>query len=197
MPKHILAFAILLTAACGGSQQSSQAASDPYAGSPTVYDVVTGTAPLPADELAMIAAYLRRLEADRAGVFQHDVATHPDAAMSPATLLLAWITETPDVSLIINPYLSLLSAGQGADMGPLAAMGSLFGMTAYMLEHPGSDPESTAVQVAGVEYTLHWYEQALREGEARNTYFDDLLVKRDRGELAAWFEATVHFNAEE
>ena len=193
---------LVLLVGCAGPAASSSSggaggtttASDPYAGTPTVYDVVNDATPLPRESLLRIAAYLRRLEQDRAGVLAHDVATYPSAQMSPPAHLLAWITETQDVHLVVSPFLSAMSDGHGADVGALATMGSLFGMTAYVLEHPEAEPQGTAVQVAGIEYALRWYEQSVRAGEGHNTVFDDLLAARDRGELAAWFEAHVRID---
>jgi hypothetical protein len=62
-------------------------------------------------------------------------------------------------------------------------------MAAYLIEHPGADPNSAEVQVAGAESGLLWYEASLRRGEQRNPYFDTLVERRNReGGLRGWYD---------
>ncbi len=109
--------------------------------------------------------------------------------------MLAWLSESPDVSVVICPFLSQMAGeGQGeAARGAQSALttGSSFGMAAYMIEHPGAEPSSPEVQVAGAESGLRWYEAQLSRGQVeRNAFADQLIAERDQhgGSLRPWFD---------
>ncbi len=66
-----------------------------------------------------------------------------------------------------------------------------WGQLAYQIEHAGAKPDDEATFVAGVESALKAYESILStEPKSRVPFLDDLVVKRDKGELAAF----VHDN---
>ena len=144
---------------------------------------------LPPEQLAEIAAFIRRWEQDPMAPVPEN-----DTDRSTAFLMLAWLTESPDVAVTITTAVQTMSEGRGADVSPAVTMGSTFGMAAYLIEHPGSDPRSAEVQAAGIESALRWYEAALRRGEGQNGMLEELTVIRDRGELVQWWSehVTVH-----
>jgi hypothetical protein len=194
---RIASLLLLALAACGASGSTATSttptrddASDPYAGQPTIYDLVGPLGQsLSRERLLSIASYIRRLEQDREGVMAHDA--RAERSPSPPAVFLAWLTESPDVSVVMSTYLAELARDHGADVGPLAAFGSLYGMTAHLIEHPGADPRGDEVQLAGVEFVLSWYEQGIRAGAERNAFFDFLVEARDGGRLAAWYAENV------
>ena len=139
------------------------------------------------EELQAIARFIRRWEQDPYGeVPENDIEMSTNAAM------LAWVAESPDVHVTICPILSELarSEGTGGDPGPALTPGYLFGMTAYLIEHPERDPEGKAVQVAGMESGLRWYEAAVAAGVVpRNSFADELLGRlRSEGGLLSWYD---------
>ena len=120
------------------------------------------------------------------------VPENPEPAdISTPTLLMMWLTESPDVHVSITAVLPTLAEGRGADIGPAGMLGTAFGMAAYQIEHPGGDPESPEVQTAGVESALRWYEASLRRGGGHNDLMDELLEVRAHGSLVAWWTAHV------
>lgn len=120
-----------------------------------------------------------------------------DTRLSTPALLLGWLSASPDVNVDISPVLSEMSQGRGADVGSITTMGSLFGMAAYLIEHPGLAGTDPDVQAAGIASALLWYEASLRRGGGRNEFLDELLAIRDaRGHegLRAWWTEHVRFN---
>ena len=76
-------------------------------------------------ELAEVAAFIRRWELDPMG----PVPENPEPAdISTPTLLMMWLTESPDVHVVITAVLPTLGEGRGADIGPAGMLGTAFGM---------------------------------------------------------------------
>jgi hypothetical protein len=65
-----------------------------------------------------------------------------------------------------------------------------FGMAVFKLENPDKKDDETAAQVAGLESVLRTYEAMLAENEkAKSAGMDELIAKRDSGELQTLVEA--------
>lgn len=177
----------LAVAGCGGGASRSGGAEEPPTSGPArTRSLREILGPLGAhqtpEQLAEVAAFIRRWERDPIAPVPEN-----DTDRSTHFLLLAWLTESPDVSVVVTIAVQRMSEGRGADVGPIVTMGGTFGMAAYLIEHPGSEPTSDEVQAAGVESALRWYEASLRRGEGHNELLDELLVVRDRGELVQWW----------
>jgi hypothetical protein len=150
--------------------------------------------PLPADRLALIASFIRWYEQDP---YDPAINRWGQGPISTRAAMLMWVTESPDVSVIVSPVLGPMAAQRGEDaelIGALTTMGSMLGMAAHAIEHPDLDPHDPVRQAAGIESALRWYESAVRRGAPRSAFLDELIGVRDRGELAAWFAARVHFD---
>ncbi len=165
---------LLATMACGGSAASPAAGTTPAAatGAPAVsLRAVLG--PLGAhrtpEQLAEVAAYIRRFEQDPYGLFAEN-----DTGLSTPAALLAWVTESPDVTVVICPFLSEMSRDRGGDVSAAVSLAPMLGMTAYLIEHPGADPAGAEVQIAGTESAVRWYAAGLRHGQASNALFEEL-----------------------
>lgn len=146
---------------------------------------------LPPEQLARIAAFIRWYERDpydpRANGWESE-------GMSTRAALLAWVTESPDVMVVVTPTLGPLAAARGEDaeaVGVHTTLGSALGMAAHAIEHPGLDPQDPVRQAEGIASGLRWYEAAVKRGADRIAFLDELIAIRDRGELATWFSERV------
>lgn len=194
-----LSMALVIAAGgCGGGPSAQRRESTPAASSvprEEVRSLAEILGPLGAhrtpEQLAEIAAFIHRWEQDPLAPMPENTSEH-----STAFLMLAWLTESPDVTVIVTTALSHLSTGRGADVGSIATMGSTFGMAAYLATHPGADGHDPDVQAAGVASALHWYEASLRRGGERNELFDELITVRDQHGIAGlrdWWTDRVSF----
>lgn len=182
---------------CGGPQppeRHSQSQERPHpthqSASPSLREILgpLGARQTP-EKLAEVAAFIRRWERS-----PFEPMPENTSDLSTQALMLAWLTESPDVSVVVSVALSRLCEGRGANVGPFATVGSMFGMAAYLIEHPGTAGHEPDVQAAGVASALLWYEDSLRRGEGRNELMDELIAIRDqRGHdgLREWWEAHI------
>lgn len=139
---------------------------------------------LPPERLAEIVRFIREFERD-----PYAEVPGNDTGMSVQGALVAWIIKYPGLSVVMCPFLRVLDGESGDEVGPRTTIGAILGMAAYLLEHPGADPTSAEVQVAGVESGLRWYEASVRRGEPRIEFLDELRARRDRnGGLQAWYD---------
>jgi len=178
----LLALALSLgSAACGGTTQSSTTSAG-RADAASVEALVTPYGEsLPRDRQLAIARFIHDFEANpldpRGGL-------EPD--LDVTTILIRYITETPDVTVSLGRGVALVASNAG-DASGLVVGGATFGMTAYLLEHPGADSESAATQVAGIASGLRWYEAWRRRNGPAIAGLDELIAERDRGTLDAWY----------
>jgi hypothetical membrane protein len=106
---------------------------------------------------------------------------------APATRqwLRKWIIEVPDI--MIYACDDLLGHGLG-DTYPYSTevkLQPIFSAAAFAIEHRDKARDEYAQHYAGVEGALRVYETLLRsKPDARSAFLDDLLAKRDHGELA-------------
>ena len=126
-------------------------------------------ASLPEQGLLAIARYLRALESDPTPVLGNAASTAELRDRTQFTLLMRWLVDSPDVHVTLSEWVSPFLA-----LDAILGVAPLFGMSAYLIEHRRAnlDPRSAAVQIAGAEFALHWYESLLRRGAAHNASID-------------------------
>jgi hypothetical membrane protein len=99
--------------------------------------------------------------------------------------LLNWIIEVPDIRF--KSCLGLLSPGVGKHYRYSAEVNQqiMFSAAAFKLENPDHLRNDTGAYIAGVEGALRAYEMLMKSvPDANLAFLDDLLAKRDNGELA-------------
>ena len=106
--------------------------------------------------------------------------------------LTVWLAEVPDITVTLCTafYPSLLESKK--NHASELALQSAYSMAGFLIEHPEKVQDENAKCLAGVEVPLRAYESILqKEPKARWPVLDELLAKREKGELAAFVEATV------
>ncbi len=101
--------------------------------------------------------------------------------------LFQWIIEVPDLAVTsCNGPLDPLVEDEDRDRhGRELYAQSVFGMAAFMIEHPDRKEEWVSVQKAGIESVLKAYRAMLKRNEdARWPELDDLEKARKAGRLA-------------
>ena len=99
--------------------------------------------------------------------------------------LLRFIVEAPDFNVRgCSGPLDVLAKNDEEPYARLLFMQSIFGMAAFMFEHPKQAEDWAAVQTAGIESTLKAYEAMRRaDSEARWEELDRLVTARNAGKL--------------
>lgn len=107
--------------------------------------------------------------------------------------LLKWINDIPDLTIRTCPgLLDALRFDDEGKYGRKLYAQSMFGMTAYMIEHPRRRDDWVAVQTAGVESTLKAYQSLLAaKPQARWELLDRLATAQKQGTLADIVENTL------
>ena len=101
--------------------------------------------------------------------------------------LFKFITTAPDLDIVVCSTLVEELLGTEENYARELSIQPVFSQTAYVIEHPEKSNDRDATLLAGVEGMLRAYESLLKaEPKARHKFLDDLIVKRDKGELAAW-----------
>jgi hypothetical protein len=114
--------------------------------------------------------------------------------------LLKWIIDIPDINVksCSGPLDALALNEDGGKHGRWLYAQSMFGMTAFMIEHPNQKDDWVAVQTAGVESTLRAYQALVAvDREARWDELDTLLEARRQGKLREVVEKTMEGCGEE
>ncbi len=118
----------------------------------------------------------RRLERDPLG----------KGAAADRKWLLQWIVEIPDIMVTscagpLDPLRSDRADRHGSEL----YVQSVFGMAAFLIEHPKKKDDEVAVQTAGIESVLAAYRSVLKkEPKARWPELDELLAAQKKGKLA-------------
>ena len=107
--------------------------------------------------------------------------------------LLQWIVQIPDVNVRnCSGPLDALAADDGERHGKLLYAQSVFGMAAFLIEHPKKSDDWLAVQTAGVESVLRAYRSILRKAPRSHwEELDALLTVQRQGKLAAVLEEAL------
>jgi hypothetical protein len=100
--------------------------------------------------------------------------------------LLDWIVAIPDIQVrSCSGPLDALVEGN-APNGRVLYVQSVFGMAAFLIEHPDREKDWLAVQTAGIESVIRAYQSILRKDKgARVAVLDDLAEERKSGDLRA------------
>ena len=99
--------------------------------------------------------------------------------------LLNWMIEIPDIKF--TSCVGLLSPGVGNQYRYSTEVNQqiIFSAAAFTLEHPDHLRNDTGAYIAGVEGALRAYEMLVKSvPDAKLASLDDLVAKRDHGELA-------------
>jgi hypothetical membrane protein len=118
-----------------------------------------------------------------AGVLERDPLAKDAAANRQ--WLLNWIIEVPDIRF--KSCVNLLSPGVGSQYRYSAEVNQqiIFSAAAFKLEHADHLRNDTGAYIAGVEGALRVYERLMKSvPDAKLAFLDDLVAKRDHGELA-------------
>ena len=117
----------------------------------------------------------RSLEADPLG----------KQAKEQRTWLILWLTEVPDIN--VKACSSLLGpiVGSKKNYDSELFTQTIASAAAFMIANPDKAKDDVAVYTAGLEGSLRTYESILKvKPKAKWPFLDDLLEKRNRGELA-------------
>lgn len=138
--------------------------------------------PSTAEERARAVQLARRLETDPFNA----------EAREWRRWLLIWIDEVPDITVNVCPLLSPLS-GSNRRFARELVLQVIFSSAAFIIQNPEKAAlDDGAAYIAGVRGALRAYEAILKaRPEARWHFLDDLLEKRDRGELDDWVRKTA------
>lgn len=125
----------------------------------------------------------RRLERDPLG----------PAATKDRRWLIQWIIDIPDIEVRgCSGPLDVLKQDDGKRHGKLLYAQSMFGMAAFLIEHPSERGDWVQVQLAGVESVLRAYRSLLgNDPEARWKELDLLAEARRQGKLREVIEQTM------
>ncbi len=107
--------------------------------------------------------------------------------------LMNWINDIPDITVrTCSGPLDQLRVDDAAKYGRKLYAQTMFGMTAFMIEHPAKKDDWVAVQTAGVESMLRAYQSLVQaKPSARWEVLDRLLVAQKEGALPDMVENTM------
>ncbi len=125
----------------------------------------------------------RRLERDPLG----------PGASKDRRWLIQWIIDIPDIEVRgCSGPLDVLKEDDGRRHGKVLYAQSMFGMAAFLIEHPREKNDWVKVQLAGVESVLRTYHSLLgSDPEARWRELDLLVEARRQGKLRDVLEETM------
>jgi hypothetical protein len=99
--------------------------------------------------------------------------------------LLNWIIEVPDIHFKSCAGLLRPDVGNPYRYSAEVNQQIIFSAAAFKLEHPDHLRNDTGAYIAGIEGALRVYETMMKSvPDAKLAFLDDLITKRDRGELA-------------
>ncbi len=105
-------------------------------------------------------------------------------SMQDRRWLFQWIVEIPDINVLSckGPLDPLEQDEEG--YGQLLYVQSVFGMAAYLIEHPDKKNDWVSVQTAGIESVLRAYESIRKaDSAARWKELDRLVTAQKSGKL--------------
>ena len=127
------------------------------------------------DQRARVVALTRSLERDPLS----------ENASATRQWLRKWIIEVPDIRVYACDNLLGHGLGDNYPYSTEVKLQPMFSAAAFAIEHPDRARDEHAQHQAGVEGALRVYEALLKsKPEGKSVFLDDLLAKRDHGELA-------------
>jgi hypothetical protein len=141
-----------------------------------------GRGPSTAEERAKAVRLARELENDPLG----------ESAGPSRAWLIEFVKTVPDIDVVICSSLLAELFKTKESYAVELSIQPVFSETAFVIEHPESAKDLTAVLVAGVKGTLRAYESILKtEPKARHGFLDGLIEKRDKDQLESWVAETA------
>ena len=126
------------------------------------------------EERAKVVAVTRLLERDPFG----------ENAPANRQWLRDWIVEVPDIRVYVCDALLSHSLGDKYPYSHEVSLQPMFSAAAFAIEHQDKARDEIAQYSAGIEGALRVYEALLKSTpDAQSALLDELLVKRDHGEL--------------
>lgn len=106
--------------------------------------------------------------------------------------LTLWLIEVPDISVTVcTSMLGPLAESKKSYTGEIVVQ-QMYSLAAFIIRNPDKRDDEAAVQQAGVEGALRTYESILQsKPKAHQPFLDELLRKRDAGELATYAAAEL------
>jgi hypothetical protein len=107
--------------------------------------------------------------------------------------LFQWIVDIPDIHVTsCHGPLDVLEQDADDPYGQILYVQSVFGMAAFLVEHPDKKDDWVAVQTAGIESVLRAYESLRKaDSEARWKVLDRLAAAQKAGKLRAIVKAEM------
>lgn len=143
-----------------------------------------GRGPSTPEERGKVVRLTRQLERDPLG----------KDAKEARQWLTVWLIHVPDV--VVRPCGALLGpvVGEGSKDDYSAELQSqmMFAQATFVIENPEAAQDVHAMYAASVESALKTYQAILKKKPAaRRPYLDNLLAKRDKGEIHAYVKQTM------
>ena len=140
--------------------------------------------PSTVEERTKVVKLTRQLERDPLG----------KEAKEARQWLTVWMIHVPDI--VVRPCGALLGpvvgAGTKDDYSAELQSQMMYAQAALVIENPERTNDVHAMYVASVESALKTYEAILKKKPAaRRPYLDDLLAKRDKGEIHAYVKQAM------
>ncbi|MFL6230235.1 MAG: hypothetical protein ACJ741_15795 [Pyrinomonadaceae bacterium] len=100
-----------------------------------------------------------------------------------------WLIEVPDIHIeLCGDYLGPVFGSKKNYDAEIFGQ-TMFSSAAFIIEHPDQADDRVAVNLAGLEGALKAYEAILKaKPKARWEYLDNLVAKRESGELKAYVQ---------
>jgi hypothetical protein len=115
---------------------------------------------------------------------QADPLRNDDDAKAKSTVVMRWLTESPDITVVLCGESLPLRQPAGPHDGALF-IHLMFAQAAYQIEHPGVAPKDEAVLTAGLVGAMRVYRLLLAaHPEQRNPVWDELEAAERKGALS-------------
>jgi carboxypeptidase Q len=106
---------------------------------------------------------------------------------------IVWISDVPDISVELCSAYTPPEKSTDKNYGSEIFVQTMFSSAAYIIEHPDQANDRVAVHLAGVEGSLKVYETVLvAKPKAKSEFYDQLLERRNKGELRAFVEEATN-----
>jgi hypothetical protein len=114
-----------------------------------------------------------------------------DEAKAKNTVVMQWLTESPDITVVVCAELLPLRDPAGPHDGALVIQ-LMFAQAAYQLEHPGVAPKDEAVFTAGLAAAMRVYRMLLAaHPEQGYPAWDELETAERKGALSPYVRKVI------